>query len=387
MRVGDLFCGCGGMSLGLRESGMEPVFAADKWGPALQSYRKVLGHSAMAADLSDIADAAFQLKRMRLDLIAGGPPCQEFSAANVSRFSGSQREGDRADLTTAFAEMVRAAEPKWFIFENVPEVSRSQAYGAARGLLASAGYGITELVLNAAYFGVPQLRKRFFAVGCLGEADEFLEEGLMAGASDEPLTVRRYLGDEFGTEYYYRHPRTWDRRAIYSVDEPAATIRSTNRPIPSTYARHPLDAASKTKARPLSPEERGRLQTFPRGSEFVGFNTDKDLMVANAVPVLLARHIGRAILNHQEEVRRVAVDDEFEGWLCAERQLTSRSAGNVASRVRRVQRILGRPVGTADHRDIAHALSKQPEFQELTVSVRSQLRRAVQLHSEFLLRG
>lgn len=386
MRVGDLFCGCGGMGLGLTEAGMEVVHAADHWRPALESYEANMGHKPLTADLTDIIDASFRLRRAKVDLIAGGPPCQEFSAANVQRFEGNRREGHRADLTVDFAEIIRAVEPKWFIYENVPEVGGSRAFEAAHSLLSGAGYGISEVVLNAAYHGVPQLRKRFFAIGCLGQKDGFLNAALEERETEEALTVRQYLGDELGTEFYYRHPRTWDRRAIYTINEPAATIRSTNRPIPANYKHHPLNAATADKARPLTPEERGRLQTFPRGSKFCGCNSDRDLMVANAVPVLLARHLGKVTLRHEEEVRMMGIPEDFEEWLSDRHQLTPRSAGNVASRLRRVQRMLGGPIETADHRDVVHELTKRPEFQELTVSVRSQLKRAVQLHAEFLIR-
>ena len=374
------------MGLGLTEAGMEVAHAADNWKSALESYEENMGHRPVQADLSDIVEASFRLRRAKVDVIAGGPPCQEFSSANVKRFEGNKREGLRADLTVDFAEIIRMVEPKWFIYENVPEVGGSRAFEAAHSLLSGAGYGISEVVLNAAYHGVPQLRKRFFAIGCLGENDGFLNDALEERETDTALTIRQYLDDELGTEFYYRHPRTWDRRAIYTIDEPAATIRSTNRPIPANYKHHPLNAATKDKARPLTPEERGRLQTFPRGSKFCGYNTGRDLMVANAVPVLLARHLGRVILRHEEEARMTGVHEDFEGWLSDQRQLTSRSAGNVASRLRRVQRMLGKQIVAADHRDVVHELTKRPEFQELTVSVRSQLKRAVQLHAEFMVR-
>lgn len=242
------------------------------------------------------------------------------------------------------------------------------------------------MVLNAAFFGVPQLRKRLFVIGRSGEGEGFLEDHLHEGKAEQPLTVRGYLDDELRTEFYYRHPRTWQRRAIYSIDEPAATIRSTNRPIPRTYKRHPQDAAPKREARPLTPEERSRIQTFSRHYRFAGTNTDKDLMVANAVPVVLAEHIGRAILRYEEERAMGAIDDNFRAWLTRKQKLTERSAGNVLSRVRRAQRILGKPIRSTDPREVVHELEKRPDFQRLTTSVRSQLKRAVQLHSDFQLR-
>jgi DNA (cytosine-5)-methyltransferase 1 len=95
------------------------------------------------------------------------------------------------------------------------------------------------------------------------EEDEgFLDDDVQNQKADCPLTVREYLGDEFEVDFYYRHPRHWGRRAIYSIDEPAATVRSTNRPIPPKYRAHPLDAAPIEGIKPLSCFQRARLQTF-----------------------------------------------------------------------------------------------------------------------------
>src|SRR5205085_2759903 len=97
--------------------------------------------------------------------------------------------------------------------------------------------------------------------------------------------------------FYYRHPRHWGRKAIYSIDEPSATVRSANRPIPPKYTPHPNDAAPIEGVKPLTSRQRARLQTFDRRFDFGdNYLSDLDLMIGNAVPVKLAEHIGAAVI-------------------------------------------------------------------------------------------
>jgi DNA (cytosine-5)-methyltransferase 1 len=178
------------------------------------------------------------------------------------------------------------------------EAPKSKAFHAVEELWRKAGYGLTKLVLDASHCGVPQKRKRFFCIGSLEGADDFLLPDLLAGLSEEPLTIRGYLGDEFGLEAYYRHPRNYNRRGVFSVDEPAPTIRGVNRPVPPGYKRHPNDVVEPSLVRALSPEERGRVQTFPPDFVFVGSAADKNQMIGNAVPVELANYVGSRLIRH-----------------------------------------------------------------------------------------
>ena len=63
----------------------------------------------------------------------------------------------------------------------------------------------------------------------------YLDNNLIA----KPMTVRDYLGDDLDIKHYYRHPRNYSRRAVFSIDEPSPTVRGVNRPIPKTYRTHP----------------------------------------------------------------------------------------------------------------------------------------------------
>lgn len=378
MRVVDLFAGCGGMSRGFEDADFEVTLAIELWQPARKVYQANFESVVLELDLGDVARAVKVVKKERPDVIVGGPPCQEFSPA------GQRVEGDKAALTVSFAEIVCAVRPKWFVLENVQAIQNSETWRQARQLLVEAGYGITESVLNAAYFGVPQLRKRFFAIGCLGAEHGFLNEHLERPLNSSPLSIRDYLGDEFGLSYYYRHPRNWGRKGIFSVDEPSPTVRSTNRRVAPGYKAHPNDAGPLALARPLSPAERARVQTFESDFKFDGFDTWKDVMIANAVPVKLAFHVANAIKTH-ESIDVDSNEPAFRLWLADGAGFTPRTVSNVLSRMKRASKILGSSVEIWDL-DVAIAgLEKKSAFCDLQPSVRSQIRRAIRLRKEFIL--
>ncbi|MDR3205531.1 MAG: DNA cytosine methyltransferase [Candidatus Methanoplasma sp.] len=162
MRAVELFSGCGGMSLGFMNAGFEMVAAYEYWDAAIACYEKNFNHPVRKADLSDADAAARLIKDDSPDVIIGGPPCQDFSAA------GKRVESDRASLTKRYAMIVAAVKPPFFVMENVGRSSKSEAYAEARKVFKDAGYGLTERVLDASLCGVPQKRKRFICVGAQG---------------------------------------------------------------------------------------------------------------------------------------------------------------------------------------------------------------------------
>jgi len=297
MKAIDLFAGCGGMSLGFINAGFQISHAYDNWDASNACYRLNFNHGIKKIDLNDVDTAIKEINKYSFDIVIGGPPCQDFSHA------GKRSEGKRADLTEAYAQIISGIKPQWFVMENVDRIVKSQAYSKAKGIFIEAGYGITELVLDASYCGVPQVRKRFFAIGKLGEKHNFLYFDFISKLSlSRQLTVKEYLGSKLNIEYYYRHPRNYSRRAIFSVNEPSPTIRGVNRPIPSGYLGHPNDPVKiDTSIRPLTTEERALIQTFPETFKFVGTKTDKEQIIGNAVPVNLAKFVAEVIINYQEK--------------------------------------------------------------------------------------
>lgn len=289
MRTVDLFAGVGGLSLGFVQEGFEVVGAYDNWRKAVEVSRINFDHPVKCFDLSDVAAATEEISELNPDVVIGGPPCQDFSSA------GKRKEQRNASLTEAFAKIVVRSRPKVVVMENVARAQRSRAYGAARRTLIANGYGVSECILDASLCGVPQKRKRFFAVGVLNGPDGLLDGYFMTEVSSKPLSVGEYMGDQVDTPFYYRHPRNYSRRAIYSLDEPSATIRGVNRPIPPNYPGHPLDAAPISEARPLTTWERSRIQTFPSDWIWSGTKTEQEQMIGNAVPVALARFVARGV--------------------------------------------------------------------------------------------
>lgn len=295
LRTVDLFCGCGGLSLGLKKAGLNVVLGADSCEETMTVYRRNnVDHPGITQDLSVFRSTLKMVEFFEPDLIAGGPPCQDYSAA------GNRTEGAQASMTIEFAGVVRYMRPKVFIMENVTPAERSETYQRAGEIFRKEGYGLTQRVLDASLCGVPQKRQRLFVVGALGEEDGWLNETIDKRLADEPMTIRDYMGDELDIEYYYRHPRTYGRRGVYSIDEPSATIRGVNRQPSPTYKKHPADLVSvkRKKVRALSPQERSRVQTFPK--DFVWpddiSKTKLEQMIGNAVPVELGAFVGSCVI-------------------------------------------------------------------------------------------
>ncbi|MCT8989634.1 DNA cytosine methyltransferase [Chelativorans sp. SCAU2101] len=427
MRAVDLFAGAGGMSLGLKRAGFEIVQAYDSWEPAVEIYRRNVGPHVWQHDLKDIFRVGPMIAALAPDIICGGPPCQDFSAA------GRRVEGERAALTRAFAMLVCIARPRWFLMENVPQAAKSTAWADARAMLVKAGYGLTESKLNAAFYGVPQARKRLFVIGRLGEQDGFLESVLVAARSDRPMTVRDMLGDALGDAFYV-HPRHPGKRGVWSTDEPAPTMRgSSRRPMPAAYQPHPADAAlieagafftrpyyegrgvrtldepapaviRTTRERPrpkylasphpedpmpaqqaavLTQDQVARIQGFPVGWRWEGSTSrDIDQMIANAVPAPLAETIGRVILAREAGETIPEIQGRFGQWLRQRRGFSSAAARNAKSRVNRARRLLGGRTFADPVAELA-ALEAADGFASLPPGTRSDLRAALRLYREW----
>jgi DNA (cytosine-5)-methyltransferase 1 len=287
------------------------VAAFDNWAPAIKVYKENFSHPIYNFDLATEESLAF-IKSLNPALIIGGPPCQDFSSA------GKRDETlGRADLTLSFANIIASCQPEWFVMENVRQVLKSNILKEAIAVLKKAGYGISYEVLDASYCGVPQSRKRFFLIGHLYSKDGFLNAYLNKNQSKMPMTVHDYLGKLLDVEFYYRHPRSYLRRGVFSVHEPSPTIRGVNRPIPKGYKKHSGDLADITDIlRPLTTIERSYIQTFPQDFVFNGCKTDLEQVIGNAVPVKLGEYVATCIQEYisdsQNNLRQTVSQLELE---------------------------------------------------------------------------
>ena len=173
----DLFCGAGGLSLGLEQAGFSIVAAADEDALAVESHAHNIKGLAWTGNLSDPTAFIAQLQRWginSIDLLAGGPPCQPFSLAGVPKIGSLVRQGrrtsedKRADLWRSFFAIIDHLEPKSVLFENVQGFTAAQDGAVLIELvsqLESRAYEVHTRVLKASEAGVPQHRSRLFVIG------------------------------------------------------------------------------------------------------------------------------------------------------------------------------------------------------------------------------
>ena len=388
MPVVDLFCGCGGLSKGFELAGFDIAAAYDGWDDAVECYNANFDHDAHILDLSDVEGAVPVIMENHPTVIIGGPPCQEFSNA------GKREEGEKADLTYKYAEIVTRIEPDFFVMENVPRARESKAYARARELYVEHHYGLTEVVLDASRCGAPQKRSRFFCIGAHNAPDSFLLESIFESYVGEEISVRQYFEDHgipLDINDYYRHPTTYSRRAIFSVDYASPTVRGVNRPMPPTYNHHERDSVGEAELNnihALTLRERATIQTFPNDFVFENLNIpngDLEQMVGNAVPVLLAQFVAERLhdymMQRDNNQQLVGEQQDFAWWLRhVKRYESDRSISDVFSRIRRAQRLL--PDREIDKYFLVD-LAENEEYMNYEVSVRSQIKKAINLKLAF----
>ena len=176
----DLFSGAGGMSLGLEQAGMRVVFGADFDPDALATHAHHFAGMSVGWDLGDperVEEVGSILRSARIDVLAGGPPCQPFSKAGRSRMrflvqnGVRERHDKRRDLWQSYLEIVRLARPRAVIMENVPDMALDREMFILRSIvrrLEDWGYSVQERVVDTYRYGVPQFRQRLILVAVLG---------------------------------------------------------------------------------------------------------------------------------------------------------------------------------------------------------------------------
>jgi DNA (cytosine-5)-methyltransferase 1 len=172
----DIFCGAGGLSLGLQAAGFDVVVGVDHDPLALETHRNLFPGVALDRDLADpeaVEEIIDLLTACDVRLIAGGPPCQPFSRAGSSKIRSLVEEGvreahdRRRDLWESWLDIVLGVMPPAVLLENVPEMAIGGDMEIIRTLVAALegeGYAVHTKVLKAVEHGVPQFRQRLFLV-------------------------------------------------------------------------------------------------------------------------------------------------------------------------------------------------------------------------------
>jgi DNA (cytosine-5)-methyltransferase 1 len=161
MRAIDLFSGPGGLTLGLKNAGIEPICSVEINKDACETYS---WHTSVSDHYcSDVRKIDFRKYKGKIEIVYGGPPCQPFSTGGLNK--GNE---DNRNMIPEFIRVVRETNPLCFIMENVPGLitkSHSGYFFDALTALEGMGYIVNWSILNTANYGVPQKRKRVIAVG------------------------------------------------------------------------------------------------------------------------------------------------------------------------------------------------------------------------------
>ena len=172
----DLFCGAGGLSLGLKQAGFEVILGVDNDDAALETHRAYHPGLSVNWDLADdetISRVAEIIRATGITLVAGGPPCQPFSRAGRSMMRELVRTGrrnphdTRMDLWESFLRIIELSMPNAVIMENVPDMALDRGMVILRAMverLELLGYSVEERVIDTWRYGVPQVRQRLILV-------------------------------------------------------------------------------------------------------------------------------------------------------------------------------------------------------------------------------
>lgn len=335
MRALDLFSGPGGLSLGMKAAGVDPIVSIEKNKDAVATYAAHTGGAEHFC--ADIRKISFDRYRGRADIVFGGPPCQPFS-------TGGLRQGT-ADARNMFPEFIRVlneTQPAAFLAENVPGLATSHRVQYLAELIHAferAGYHVSWQVVLAADYGVPQKRRRLIIVG-MRTGEFWFPKPTHGPKVDRPHVASSTVVDKakpFGEPpdcpvIYAKYPDP--RRSPYAghvyngggrpldLDGPCHTLLASaggykthwvdTQDVAPDYTAHLLEGGEPREgpvpgARRLTPEESALIQTFPPGMWFAGSRSSQYTQIGDAVPPLLGQALGTAL---REQLEGMTVSPE-----------------------------------------------------------------------------
>ena len=336
----DAFCGSGGLSIGLRRAGFDVRLGFDsdpKCIATIRNNKDIFRHEAVCADIASMLNGYLlgivKLEPGELDLLAGGPPCQGFS---VQRTIGSDLD-NRNLLVDDYAELILEVMPKFFLMENVVGIGGKRGREILEQFkhkISSAGYGISESVLDAQNFGVPQRRRRVFVIGQYGG------NSLNTFQWPETISIKKTVRDAIGNlpeaakskKFETLHGHVSDRLSALNLERIRAVKAGEGRTsLPenllaechrrdaakighrNVYGRMSWDSVSPTITAKFDSFTRGQfghpeadrsitllegalLQTFPKNFQFIGNKVEVARQIGNAVPPNLGFAVGSSII-------------------------------------------------------------------------------------------
>ena len=351
--VVDLFAGVGGLSYGFTHNNKFKVLLANEYEKDIAKAYS-LNHPDVKMLTCDIKDLTEEICKQEIqqavDIVVGGPPCQSYSTL------GKRKNDDRANLFREYCRILNILKPKMFLFENVTGIlsmNGGKLFQEVQACFKDIGYELKYRVLNAANYGVPEIRERVILVGTktkntfkypspthgngLGlKPYVTLEDAL----SDLPVMESGQEKTEYASipqndfqKFVHNCNRLRDNQSPKNGEHLIKIMKAlpdggTKEDLPielrpksgfgNTYAKmwwkrpaptitrnfacpsssrciHPRDS------RALSTREGARLQSFPDDYKFYGSTSMKNLEIGNAVPPLLSIALAKQVAKFFEE--------------------------------------------------------------------------------------
>lgn len=342
--VVDIFCGIGGLTHGLIQSGLNVIAGIDIDDSCRYAYEANNNSEFIGADVGQIlsTDIATMYPEGMIRALVGCAPCQPFSKY-TQRYRKEGHKGDKWKLLYAFSDKVRDILPEIVSMENVPELATESVFHDFRNTLMDIGYHVSWSIVFCPDYGVPQSRRRLVllasrlgeialiepqytpetyltvrdAIGNLPtiEAGESLDtDPLHCAARLSDINIRRIQQSRPGGSW-----RDWDEALQLTCHK-----KQSGNTYPSVYGRMDWDEPAPTittqffgygngrfghpeQNRALSIREGAMLQSFPQEYAFLppGSEVSKKALgihIGNAVPVNLGNAIGESIIRHLREV-------------------------------------------------------------------------------------
>ncbi|MHB2210633.1 DNA cytosine methyltransferase [Methylobacterium sp. CM6257] len=338
----SLFSGAGGLDLGFEAAGFRTAVALELDARCVETLRANRSWPVIERDIAKVPTKELlrvgDLKPGQADVLIGGPPCQPFSKAGFWATGQARRLDDpRASTLDHYLRVLAEAQPRTFLLENVEGLGfrgKDEGLRLVRDALGAinaatgARYSASVAVLNAADYGVPQLRRRLFMVGArdgsqfrfpapshadplsldlatnahrwrtawdaLHDVPETDDPALQMKGKWAALMPSIPEGQNYlwhterggGEPLFGWRRRYWSFLLKLAKDQPSWTLAA--QPGPATGPFH-------WSGRRLSKQEMLRLQTFPDDIAVAGSLADAQRQLGNAVPSLLAEVIARAM--------------------------------------------------------------------------------------------
>ena len=339
LSVNDFFSGCGGLSQGFKEAGFKIQLAIDKEKKFLETFSHNFKESSTKT--CDLGNNDILKNIPKSDIIVAGPPCQGFSLTGPRNI-----DDPRNKLYLSVFKTLKIYNPIAFLVENVRGIKtmwKGMVFKEIIKKFESAGYNVTEKILNSADYGVPQIRHRVFIVGIKKELDkkfkfpdpEFNKEnyisceeaiGNLPSLENENLICTDYNAKPT-TEYQkyvmyskilYNHEATSHKQFVKDTialvpeggnykDLPKGIgdSRKFNEAWTRYHSKKPsrtIDTGHRNHFhykwnRVPTIRENARLQSFKDSFKFLGTKTSQNIQVGNAVPPLLAYKIAKQLKN------------------------------------------------------------------------------------------